>query len=71
MNNKDCPCYNCQAPKRHVGCHSDCEEYKNWKFEYAELREKDRESSEYMGYIKDVCTRKMHKERSKIWRGGR
>jgi hypothetical protein len=25
-----CPCNYCVAPKRHVGCHAHCKEYKDW-----------------------------------------
>lgn len=27
-------CYECVAPKRHLGCHSTCKEYKQAKAEY-------------------------------------
>lgn len=27
-NPKDNPCYNCVAPKRHIGCHGICPEYR-------------------------------------------
>ncbi len=28
-NNNSCGCYNCQ--ERHIGCHSNCEKYLNYK----------------------------------------
>ncbi len=28
MNPKENPCYGCVAPKRHVGCHGTCKEYR-------------------------------------------
>lgn len=31
MDIETCPCKGCLAPKRHCGCHSNCEEYLNWK----------------------------------------
>lgn len=39
MSRFDC-CKNCVAPKRHVGCHSTCEEYIEAKGKYDKIREK-------------------------------
>ena len=35
-----CPCKNCE--KREVHCHGKCAEYKEWKVENDQLREKER-----------------------------
>jgi hypothetical protein len=46
MANEDCPCKYCVAPKRHPGCHADCDEYKKWDIkhqqELVKIREKNR-----------------------------
>jgi hypothetical protein len=34
MTNNDCPCRYCVAPKRHVGCHITCPEYKKWNIKH-------------------------------------
>lgn len=36
----DAPCVDCQ--KRHVGCHADCEDYKEWKVEQMSVEEDKR-----------------------------
>ena len=38
-NPKDNPCYNCVAPKRHIGCHSTCEE--RYKYIAKKIAEKN------------------------------
>ena len=37
------PCRDCVAPKRHPGCHAECEAYLNWKKEWDAQKEKIRE----------------------------
>lgn len=34
------PCHNC--PKRYPGCHASCEDYKSWKAQWDEMRERER-----------------------------
>lgn len=34
------PCHNCQ--KRYPGCHASCEDYKSWKSQWDEMRERER-----------------------------
>lgn len=38
MSNKGC-CYDCVTPKRHPGCHAECEEYLKEKAERDRRRE--------------------------------
>lgn len=38
----DAPCADCQ--KRHVGCHSDCEDYKAWKSRQMSVAENKRKA---------------------------
>lgn len=55
MTNFDC-CKECVAPKRHVGCHSTCEDYLKCKAKHEEFRKKyvaEREyANERIAYIK-------------------
>ena len=37
METMKSPCIGCE--KRHIGCHTDCEGYKEWKKRYAEYKE--------------------------------
>lgn len=50
-------CFGCE--KRHVGCHSECEEYKEWLEDWQKQREyigtKRREVNERRSYIRDAC----------------
>ena len=41
----DCPCEGCYPPKRKLGCHGFCEEYRNWKTNLDEINE--RRSKDY------------------------
>lgn len=34
------PCHNC--PKRYPGCHASCNDYKSWKVNWDEMRERER-----------------------------
>lgn len=40
MLNK-CPCYQCE--ERHIGCHSDCRRYLDWKAENDAARKREQE----------------------------
>lgn len=31
MNPKENPCYRCEAPERHIGCHSSCEKHATYE----------------------------------------
>ncbi len=41
-----CPCKNC--PKRHLGCHSTCSDYKARKYEHDRLKALERQRKEKM-----------------------
>lgn len=53
MNNTKTPCIDCE--RRHMGCHSRCEDYKKWKDEHEarrkEYHEKRNEYSAFQDYI--------------------
>ena len=62
-------CENCVEPKRHIGCHSTCEEYKQEKLKNDLAREKEREQKQKIGctvkkYEFDTVI-KMRKSRAK------
>ncbi len=51
----DCPCKECVAPKRHVGCHGTCRGYIDWKTadekkKDAERKRKEQEVAIYESY---------------------
>lgn len=43
-------CKDCVAPKRHLGCHDTCKEYKKEKAEHEAAKQKEREEKEKAGY---------------------
>lgn len=45
MINLEPKCKNCIPPKRHINCHSTCEEYIKWKKELTKLNNKIKEKS--------------------------
>lgn len=48
-----CPCKECEAPKRTLGCHAYCEAYLDWKEFNDQCREASRlESQRRADYIK-------------------
>ncbi len=40
--NDQVPCYNCKPPVRHLGCHSECQKYIDYKAESDKAHEKER-----------------------------
>lgn len=36
----DCPCFGCEKPKRHYGCHSKCPDKARWDADKKELMDK-------------------------------
>lgn len=50
--NQDCPCNkdNGDCTKRHINCHSDCQDYKDWRAELDELNEVKNRESDYNAY---------------------
>lgn len=42
-------CKDCVAPKRHLGCHDTCKEYKKEKAEHEAAKQKEREEKERIG----------------------
>ena len=53
--NRKTPCFNCQ--KRCEGCHSSCEDYKAYRSELSEIKEKCREIYTKNDIIRDVEVR--------------
>lgn len=60
-------CYKC--PDRHIGCHSDCERYAEWKAERQALREREKkrtaganEVGNYIAQSKERHKRRMGKK---------
>ena len=45
------PCLNCE--KRHVGCHSSCEEYAEFKRNFSEKKEISRKQKEHQNIVND------------------
>lgn len=45
------PCKNC--PDRYLGCHSNCDKYKQFKKEIAERKRKNQKGREYFNYLID------------------
>ena len=43
MVNVICPCKDCVPPKRAPGCHSICQEYRDWKTACEAVKAKSRE----------------------------
>lgn len=46
------PCKDCM--KREIGCHSNCDKYKNWK---SKQKSRDEEEVEYTGYLEGAMKR--------------
>ena len=63
------PCKDCVAPKRHFGCHSECDEYKEYKkkTEEAKLKVQKEKDFERTFYAKkrDVCTKVLKSKKGK------
>lgn len=69
---KSVPCYGCD--KRHVGCHSSCESYKEYQKKIAEQREAIRKKKDEEAILASVHVRaldKANKKKSKVkyWKG--
>lgn len=47
---KDNPCRECVPPERHLGCHTFCEAYIEWKEELEELKVKIRKQKQMDGW---------------------
>lgn len=58
--NKDCPCRECTAPKRHVGCRSECPDWEPW-LKVKEEREKAERLRNAAPYVSDERLRKLWK----------
>lgn len=60
-------CKDCVEPKRHIGCHSTCEEYKQCVREFEELKKKieeeKRKDRNYKQYKQAKITRESYKGR--------
>lgn len=49
---KDNPCRECVPPKRHLGCHANCEAYISWKEEWDALKDKERKQKQMDGWAR-------------------
>ena len=58
-------CKGCVEPKRHIGCHSTCEEYKQCVREFEELKKKIEEEKRKDRYFKQYKYEKITKELTK------
>ena len=47
---KNNPCRECVPPERHLGCHTFCELYIEWKEEWEELKVKIRKQKQMDGW---------------------
>ena len=43
----ECPCKNCTPPKRKIGCHKYCEEYKRWR-SYKDQENKEKNDKKFI-----------------------
>ena len=50
---RDAPCRDCK--KRHMGCHSECEEYKRFDEECEQRRRQRALQGETLDYVKERC----------------
>lgn len=60
-------CYNCQ--NRHMGCHSDCEDYKQFRAELDEInkqKEKDRALNSSLRAVKEYAVAHSKKRRKGV-----
>lgn len=64
MSKPDSPCRGCEAPKRHSGCHGECEEFIAWKEEYEQRKEEILKQKNRQLMLDDV----RHKSAQKMMR---
>ena len=60
------PCKDCEI--RHMGCHSSCEEYKHWKYEWDRINEISRNKRRIEFALTDSKIRQCEKMRKKKMR---
>lgn len=54
-------CLNCE--NRHVGCHSSCEEYAEFKRKFSEKKEISRKQKEYQNIVNDYVFESRDRQR--------
>ena len=54
-------CFNCE--KRHVGCHSSCEEYAEFKRNSSEQKERKRKQKEHQNIVYDYVFESRDRQR--------
>lgn len=52
-----CPCKNCKKPKRYLGCHDKCKDYREWKSEYDKAHNQNRMNNEIDNTLKSLKIR--------------
>ena len=59
------PCFGCEAPVRHEGCHGECIQYIDWNAERKAkkqfIAEQKRKEGEKRSYVKSVYERQMRR----------
>ena len=55
------PCFNCE--KRHVGCHSSCEEYAEFKRNFSEKKEISRKQKELQSIVSGYVFESLDRQR--------
>ena len=55
------PCFNCE--KRHVGCHSSCEEYAEFKRNFSDQKEISRNQKELQNIVKGYVFESRERQR--------
>lgn len=65
--NEACPCRkeNGDCTKRHVNCHSDCREYKDWRAELDDLNLLKQRDSDYKAYCTETVLKKIRRKNEK------
>jgi len=62
----DCSTVSCKGcQKRHLGCHSDCEDYKAYKEEVERINKARRKDDNYSDYLRQSADRTMRKKKWK------
>ena len=59
-------CKDCKPPKRHPGCHVECKEYKAWKAEHEERKQKIKDEQNKQRMFDE--TQQERVERIYLWR---
>ena len=65
--NQDCPCNkdNGDCQKRHVNCHADCPDYKDWRAELDKEKQLKKDDSAYIQYQKNAILKRIKKKNEK------